>query len=94
MTKPSQQPQPQQNVRCIKDSFGNYTCTDGARVIHDSFDNAIVIPPRREERARLVGVDVRFAQKAIVSLRGSEMTRWAKTGLHPLNWPFNDCPRR
>ena len=27
-----QQPQPQ-NVRCIKDSFGNYTCTDGTRVI-------------------------------------------------------------
>jgi hypothetical protein len=43
------QQQPQ-NVRCIKDSFGNYTCTDGTRVIHDSFDNPIVIPPRREER--------------------------------------------
>jgi hypothetical protein len=39
-------PQPQQNVRCIKDSFGNYTCTDGTRVIHDSFDNPIVIPGR------------------------------------------------
>jgi hypothetical protein len=47
--KPQQQPQ---TVRCIKDSFSNYTCTDGTRVIHDSFDNPIVIPPRREERAR------------------------------------------
>jgi hypothetical protein len=47
-----QQPPPGQTVRCIKDSFGNLTCTDGTRVIHDSFDNAIVIPPRREERAR------------------------------------------
>jgi len=43
--KPFQQPP--QTVRCIKDSFGNYTCTDGTRVIHDSFDNPIVIPPRR-----------------------------------------------
>jgi hypothetical protein len=49
--QPKKQPQPQ-TVRCIKDSFGNYTCTDGTRVIHDSFDNAIAIPPRREERAR------------------------------------------
>jgi hypothetical protein len=49
---PRPQQPPQQIVRCIKDSFGNYTCTDGTRVIHDSFDNAIVIPSRREERAR------------------------------------------
>jgi hypothetical protein len=50
---PQPQPKPQpQNVRCIKDSVGNYTCTDGTRVIRDSFDNPIVIPPRREERAR------------------------------------------
>ena len=48
------QPKPQQpqTIRCIKDSFGNYTCTDGTRVIHDSFDNAVLIPGRREERAR------------------------------------------
>jgi hypothetical protein len=51
--QPQSKPQqPPQTVRCIKDSFGNYTCTDGTRVVHDSFDNAIVIPPRREERAR------------------------------------------
>ena len=35
------------NVRCIKDSFGNYTCTDGSRVIQDSFGNVTVIPGRR-----------------------------------------------
>ena len=48
---PKQQQQPQ-NVRCIKDSFGNYTCTDGTRVIRDSFDNTIVIPGRGERPAR------------------------------------------
>jgi hypothetical protein len=47
--QPKPQPQPQ-TVRCIKDSFGNYTCTDGTRVIHDSFDNPIVIPPRKDDR--------------------------------------------
>jgi hypothetical protein len=35
------------NVRCIKDSFGNYTCTDGSRVIRDSFGNVTVIPGRK-----------------------------------------------
>jgi hypothetical protein len=45
---PQQQPQ---TVRCIKDSFGNYTCTDGTRVIHDSFD-PIVIPGREDRLAR------------------------------------------
>jgi hypothetical protein len=38
---------PVPNVRCIKDSFGNYTCTDGSRVIRDSFGNVTVIPGRR-----------------------------------------------
>ena len=46
--KPQQQPQ---TVGCIKDSFNNLTCTDGTRVIHDSFGNPIVIPGR-EERGR------------------------------------------
>ena len=47
-----QRPKPQeppQNVRCIKDSFGNYTHR-WTRVIHDSFDTVFVIPGR--ERAR------------------------------------------
>jgi hypothetical protein len=38
---------PQGNVRCVKDRFGNYTCTDGSRVIKDSFGNVTVIPGRR-----------------------------------------------
>ena len=38
---------PQENVRCIKDSFGNYSCSDGSRVIRDSFGNVTVIPGRR-----------------------------------------------
>jgi hypothetical protein len=33
--------------RCIRDSFGNYTCTDGTRVIRDSFGNYTIIQPRR-----------------------------------------------
>ncbi len=38
---------PQVNVRCVADSFGNYTCTDGSRVIRDSFGNVTVIPGRK-----------------------------------------------
>jgi len=30
--------------RCVKDSFGNYTCTDGSRILYDSFGNIIVVP--------------------------------------------------
>jgi hypothetical protein len=41
------QPRQQENVRCLRDSFGNYTCTDGTRIIHDSFGNVTIIPPRR-----------------------------------------------
>jgi len=44
---PPAQPRQQENVRCIKDSFGNYTCSDGTRIIHDSFGNVTIIPPRR-----------------------------------------------
>ena len=33
--------------RCIRDSFGNYTCSDGTRVIRDSFGNYTIIPPRK-----------------------------------------------
>ena len=39
--------QPQENVRCIKDSIGNYSCSDGSRVIRDSNGNVTVIPGRR-----------------------------------------------
>jgi hypothetical protein len=38
---------PPPNVRCVADSFGNYTCTDGSRVIRDSFGNVTVIPGRK-----------------------------------------------
>jgi len=38
---------PPANVRCIKDSFGNYSCSDGTRMIQDSFGNVTVIPGRR-----------------------------------------------
>jgi hypothetical protein len=30
---------PPAEVRCIKDSFGNYICTDGTRIVCDSFGN-------------------------------------------------------
>jgi len=43
----STQSRPQENVRCIKDSFGNYSCSDGSRVIRDSFGNVTVIPGRK-----------------------------------------------
>ena len=39
--------EPPANVRCVKDSFGNYTCTDGSRVIRDSLGNVTVIPGQR-----------------------------------------------
>jgi hypothetical protein len=35
------------NVRCVADSFGGFTCSDGSRVIRDSFGNVTVIPGRR-----------------------------------------------
>lgn len=35
------------NVRCVADSFGNYTCTDGSRVLRDSSGGFTVIPGRR-----------------------------------------------
>jgi len=41
------QPRQQENIRCIKDSFGNYTCTDGTRYLKDSFGNVTVIPGRK-----------------------------------------------
>ena len=34
---------PQENLRRIKDSFGKYSCSDGSRVIRDSFGNVTVI---------------------------------------------------
>ena len=34
--------------RCIKDAFGNYTCTEsGTRIITDSQGNITIIPMRR-----------------------------------------------
>jgi hypothetical protein len=30
------------NVRCVADSFGNYTCSDGSRIVRDSFGNVVV----------------------------------------------------
>ena len=30
---------PPPEVRCIKDSFDNYTCTDGRRIVRDAFGN-------------------------------------------------------
>jgi hypothetical protein len=38
---------PPANVRCVQDSFGNYTCSNGSRVIRDSFGNVTVIPGRK-----------------------------------------------
>jgi hypothetical protein len=35
------------NVRCVADSFGGFTCSDGSRVIRDSFGNVTVSPPRK-----------------------------------------------
>jgi hypothetical protein len=35
------------NVRCVADSFGNYSCSDGSRVIRDTFGNVMVIPGRK-----------------------------------------------
>jgi hypothetical protein len=37
-----------QNVRCVKDSFGNYTCDNGTRIIKDSFDNFTIIPGKEK----------------------------------------------
>jgi hypothetical protein len=51
MTKDNQPKSPppsffdrQQNVQYVKDSFGNYTGSDGSRVIRDSNGNVIVVP--------------------------------------------------
>jgi hypothetical protein len=38
---------PPANVRCVADSFGNYSCSDGSRVIRDSFGHFTVIPGRK-----------------------------------------------
>jgi hypothetical protein len=35
------------NVRCVADSFGNYTCSDGSRILLDSRGGFTVIPGRR-----------------------------------------------
>jgi hypothetical protein len=42
-------PLPRETGRCIKDSFGNLTCTDGTRVIKDSFGNYTIIPSQTEQ---------------------------------------------
>ena len=54
MTKENQPKSPptsffdrQQNGQYVKDSFGNYTCSDGSRVIRDSNGNVIVVPGRK-----------------------------------------------
>ena len=36
-----------ENLRCVRDSFGNYTCSDGSRVLRDSNGNVIVVPGRK-----------------------------------------------
>lgn len=46
-TAPPTKVRPPANVRCVADSFGNYTCSDGSRVIKDSFGNFTVIPGRK-----------------------------------------------
>lgn len=43
--RPSSAPVP--SIRCVQDSFGNYSCSDGSRVIRDSFGNVTVIPGRK-----------------------------------------------
>ena len=48
--QPAKEVPKQENVRCIKDSFGNYTCTDGTRYLNDSFGNVTVIPGRKPAR--------------------------------------------
>jgi hypothetical protein len=35
------------NVRCVADSFGGWSCSDGSRIVRDSFGNVVVIPGRR-----------------------------------------------
>jgi hypothetical protein len=40
-------PAARENMRCVKDSFGNLSCTDGTRVLRDSFGNVVVVPGRR-----------------------------------------------
>jgi hypothetical protein len=45
----AQSPTTREAVRCIKDSFGNFTCTDGTRVLKDSFGNYTIIPSRTED---------------------------------------------
>ena len=42
-------PLPREAGRCIKDSFGNLTCTDGTRVIKDSFGNYTIIPSQTKQ---------------------------------------------
>lgn len=38
---------PPPNLRCVQDSFGNWSCSDGSRVLRDSFGNVTVIPGRK-----------------------------------------------
>lgn len=38
---------PPANVRCVTDSFGNLTCTDGTRVVKDANGGVTIIPGRR-----------------------------------------------
>ena len=38
---------PPPNVRCVPDSFGHLTCSDGSRVLKDSNGGFTVIPGRR-----------------------------------------------
>jgi hypothetical protein len=46
-TQPVPVPAPHSGeTRCIKDSFGNFTCTDGSRILKDSFGNYTIIQPR------------------------------------------------
>ncbi len=34
------------NVRCVEDSFGNYTCSDGTRIIKGQ-NGTTIIPPKK-----------------------------------------------
>jgi hypothetical protein len=36
------------NVRCVMDSFGNYTCSDGTRIIREHNGNFTIIPPPQQ----------------------------------------------
>jgi hypothetical protein len=38
---------PVNTTRCIKDSFGNFRCTDGTTILPDSNGGFTIIPPRK-----------------------------------------------